>query len=116
GHGIQPLFLKGPILAEELYGDISSRPSCDLDILVPMDTLGRVEDLLLQSGYVKDDYIQTVLGDWKWRHHHMAFFHPKENIKLEIHWRLNPGPGKEPCFNELWERRRRIQLANAPIY
>ena len=39
---------------------------------------------------MKDDYIQTVLNDWKWRHHHVTYFHPEKEIKLEIHWRLNP--------------------------
>ncbi|MGX2961397.1 nucleotidyltransferase domain-containing protein [Peribacillus sp. JNUCC 23] len=103
---IHLLVLKGPVLAADLYGDISLRTSSDLDVLVPLDDLEKVENLLIETGYVKDDYFQTILSDWKWRHHHITFFHPKSNIKLEVHWRLNPGPGKEPSFNELWERKR----------
>ena len=34
------LFLKGPVLAKELYGDISLRTSSDLDILIPIHKLG----------------------------------------------------------------------------
>ncbi|WP_459500047.1 nucleotidyltransferase domain-containing protein [Bacillus sp. C1] len=109
---IRTLFLKGPVLAHDLYGDISLRTSCDLDVLIPIYNLGKAEKLLLEQGYVKDDYIQTILNDWKWRHHHITFFHPQKQIKLEIHWRLNPGPGKEPSFEELWERRRKSTLTS----
>lgn len=113
---IRSIFLKGPVLANDLYGDLSLRTSCDLDILIPIKDLGRAEKLLLKNGYEKDEYIQTVLGDWKWRHHHITFFHPIKGIKLEIHWRLNPGPSKEPGFRELWERKRQSTISTYPIY
>lgn len=115
-HKIRPLFLKGPVIAVDLYGDVSLRTSCDLDVLVPIDDLGRTEELLVNLGYKKDDYIESVLNDWKWRHHHITFFHPKKGIKLEIHWRLNPGPAKEPTFDELWERRRVSSITKYPVY
>ncbi|MGG2938219.1 nucleotidyltransferase family protein [Bacillus pacificus] len=113
---IRNLFLKGPILAQELYGDISLRTSCDLDVLVPIQCLEVAEMLLLELGYVKNDYIESVLNDWKWRHHHITFFHPAKQIKVEIHWRLHPGPRKEPTFEELWKRKQEILLTNYSIY
>ena len=113
---IQTLFLKGPVLATHLYGDISLRTSADLDILIPIDQLGNAEEILLTQGYIKDDYIQTVLNDWKWRHHHITFYHPHKKIKVEIHWRLNPGPAKEPSFKQLWERKRKSSLSKNPIF
>jgi hypothetical protein len=113
---IRTLFLKGPVLAAHLYGDISMRTSADLDILIPIDQLGNAEETLLTYGYIKDDYIQTVLNDWKWRHHHITFYHPQKKIKVEIHWRLNPGPAKEPSFKHLWERRGEISLSRNPVF
>ncbi|MEI2317498.1 nucleotidyltransferase domain-containing protein [Bacillus paramobilis] len=113
---IRMIFLKGPVLSQDLYGDISLRTSCDLDVLIPMQNLEKVEMLLLEQGYVKDDYIQTILNDWKWRHHHITFFHPIKRIKVEIHWRLNPGPGKEPGFEELWRRKRKSTLTSNSVY
>ncbi|HDX9609937.1 TPA: nucleotidyltransferase family protein [Bacillus toyonensis] len=113
---IRMIFLKGPVLSQDLYGDISLRTSCDLDVLIPIQNLEKVEMLLLEQGYVKDDYIQTILNDWKWRHHHITFFHPTKQIKLEIHWRLNPGPGKEPGFEELWKRKRKSTLTSNSVY
>ena len=114
--GIRALFLKGPVIAADLYGDVSLRTSCDLDILIPIEKLEQAEKLLESLGYVKDDYIVSVLNDWRWRHHHTSFLHPKTDVKVELHWRMNPGPGKEPGFDELWERKRKSALINRPIY
>lgn len=114
--GIRSIFLKGPVIAADLYGDVSLRTSCDLDFLIPLKELDRVEELLVSLGYVKDDYIVSVLNDWKWRHHHTTFIHPSKGIKVEVHWRLNPAPSKEPSFNELWERKRKSSLISRPIY
>lgn len=115
-HGIQALFLKGPVIAADLYGDVSLRTSCDLDLLVRLEQLEDVEKLLQSNGYDKDDYIESILNDWTWRHHHVVYNHPAKEIKVEVHWRLNPFPAREPKFEELWSRRRQSELINRPIY
>ncbi|CAM4112616.1 nucleotidyltransferase family protein [Paenibacillus alkaliterrae] len=114
--GIRTLFLKGPVIAADLYGDVSLRTSCDLDLLIPLKELEQAESLLLNLGYEKDDYIVSVLNDWKWRHHHTTFIHPVKRTKVELHWRLNPAPSKEPSFNELWSRKRKSSLISRSIY
>ncbi|KAB7708159.1 Renal dipeptidase [Bacillus aerolatus] len=115
-NNIHPLFLKGPILAADFYGDISKRTCGDLDILIPIDDLQKANELLVDLGYEKDEYIQTLLNDWKWRHHHFTYYHPIQGTKIEIHWRLNPAPGKEPTFNELWRRKRKSSITSYPTY
>ncbi|RDI45699.1 nucleotidyltransferase domain-containing protein [Falsibacillus pallidus] len=113
---VRLLFLKGPTLAVDLYGDISLRTSSDLDVLVPIHDLEKVDKLLLEKGYEKDDYILSVLNDWKWRHHHLTYFDQSKGIKLEIHWRLNPGPGIEPRFEDLWARKRICEKFDSPLF
>ncbi|MBO1512379.1 nucleotidyltransferase domain-containing protein [Metabacillus bambusae] len=113
---IRLLFLKGPVIAHDLYGDISLRTSSDLDFLIPLEDLNKAEVLLQKLGYEKEDYIKTVLNDWKWRHHHVTYFHPQKRMKLEIHWRLNPGPGFEPNFEELWMRKSKSKLTSYPVF
>ncbi len=113
---IKTIFLKGPILGNEIYGDISLRTCGDLDILIPIEDLDSVHKILENQGFIKDDYILSILGDWKWRHHHVTYYQKSKNIKVEIHWRLNPGPGKEPGFLELWERKSKSLSVNSPIY
>jgi len=115
-NGIPAIFLKGPSLAADLYGDVSLRTSGDLDLLVPIGQLAHAEELLARMGYVKNDYIHSVLNDWKWRHHHITFFHPDKIIKVELHWRLGPAPSSEPAFGELWSRKRRSPLVAGPVY
>ena len=113
---IDSIVLKGPVLAIDLYGDLSLRTSADLDILIPITELDKVDQLLIEMGYEKEDYIDTILNDWTWRHHHFTYFHSQKGVKCEIHWRLHPGPGKEPSFNELWSRKRISSLTSYPIY
>lgn len=113
---IRSIFLKGPLLAVDLYGDISMRTCGDLDILVSISDLEKVNGVLKDIGYIKDEYIQTLLNDWKWRHHHFTYYHPSKGTKVEIHWRLNPAPSKEPTFTELWNRKRKSSFTNSPIF
>lgn len=114
-HGIRCIFLKGPVIAAKLYGDLSLRTSSDLDLLVPLEDLDQVGDLLESMGYIKDEYIRTVLNDWKWRHHHFVYIHEERHIKVEVHWRLNPAPATGPSFDEMWRRRRISALSHYPV-
>ncbi|WHX93858.1 nucleotidyltransferase domain-containing protein [Peribacillus simplex] len=109
------LFLKGPVIAADLYGDISQRTSKDLDILIPIDSLEKAEKLLLDIGYEKEA-VPNILNEWKWRYHHAVYYHPSSKIQLEIHWRLQPLPFSEPKFNELWERKRVGSFTSYPVY
>lgn len=113
---VRSLVLKGPVLSQDLYGDVSLRTSRDLDILVPVTDLETTEELLFQLGYDKIEEYSTILNDWRWRHHHLTYTHPQKSITVEIHWRLGPGPAKEPSFDELWERRRRSTLTSSAVY
>ena len=113
---VRSLYLKGPVLAHDLYGDVSLRTSSDLDLLISISDLEIVDEMLIGEGYEKDEYIESILNDWKWRHHHFTYFHPLKRIKVEVHWRLNPGPSREPRFNDLWNRKRNSKLSGAPVY
>lgn len=115
-HGVNSLFLKGPVIAVDLYGEISLRTSRDLDLIIAIENLELVNNLLYDNGYEKEDYFHTLLDDWKWRHHHCSYIHPLTKIKVEVHWRLSPGPMKQPSFHELWKRRRISSISNVPIH
>lgn len=109
------LFLKGPVIANDIYGNISLRTSKDLDILISLTDLKRAEELLLNNGYEKEK-IPVPFKEWKRRKHHLAYFHPIKRIQIEIHWRLHPPPSKEPTFDDLWERKRISTLTTYPVY
>ncbi|MBM7573497.1 nucleotidyltransferase family protein [Aquibacillus albus] len=115
-NNIQALVLKGPVLAESLYGNISDRTSKDLDILVPIDSINKVKTILTEYGYILDKNQPWILDDWKWKYHHLSYYHPEKKVQIEIHWRLSPEMGKEPSFDELWKRRKVSDLTDGPVY
>jgi hypothetical protein len=108
--------LKGPVLAKALYGDISLRTSKDLDILIPVEDVDKAEEILLAAGYVSTDNRPRILNDWKTKKHHISYYNDRTGVQIEIHWRLNPEAGKEPSFDELWERRSLSSVTKYPIY
>ncbi|MEW9699945.1 nucleotidyltransferase family protein [Paenibacillus sp. SI8] len=112
---IRSLQLKGPVLSKEIYGDLSLRTSKDLDILVPFVDVEKVEEVLKELGYEEEVEFSRVLNDWKWRHHHISYFHHEKKVQIEVHWKLSRGSIKEPDFEELWERRRLSTLTSYPI-
>ncbi|MGP7818713.1 nucleotidyltransferase domain-containing protein [Niallia sp. 01092] len=112
---IPSLVLKGPILAADLYGDISLRTSKDLDILIPFEHLESAHEILRMEGYISDEY-PIILKEWKWKTHHFSYTHSQKKINIELHWRLHNPPDKEPSFHSLWERKRVSRLTDFPIY
>ena len=51
-HGIDVVPLKGPVLAETIYGDIAMRPCEDLDLLVRVRDFSRAEKVLIDAGWI----------------------------------------------------------------
>ncbi|HEF7294281.1 TPA: nucleotidyltransferase family protein [Bacillus cereus] len=114
-NSIRILFLKGPVIAHEIYGDISLRTSKDLDILVQEIDLEKAEGLLFSLGYKREE-VPTILNEKKWRHYHVLYYHSKIGMQIEIHWRTQPVSMREPSFNELWERKRTSSLTGSTIF
>ncbi|WP_182928772.1 nucleotidyltransferase family protein [Priestia filamentosa] len=113
---IKLLFLKGPPIAQDIYGDISLRTSKDLDVLIQFEDVKKAEDVLTGLGYERENRFFSLLNEWKWLEHHIVYFHPQKKIQVEIHWRSQPFPIKQPTFHELWERRRKSELTRSPVY
>jgi hypothetical protein len=51
-NSIEVLPLKGPFLAETLYGHVTMRPCTDLDLLVRVADFNRAENLLMNEGWI----------------------------------------------------------------
>ncbi|MET1179934.1 nucleotidyltransferase family protein [Peribacillus simplex] len=112
---IRLLFLKGPVIAEDIYGDISLRTSKDLDILIPTNDLSKADKLMLFQGYKREQSIVSF-DNWRWMTHHVTYYHPQKEVQIEIHWRLHPAPGKEPSFEDLWKRKRVSALTTYGVH
>lgn len=113
---IRCLFLKGPALAYQLYRNLSMRTSNDLDVLISLKDFKKADALLIERGYERDEYKRSVLGDWKWKNHHVEYMHPDTLQKIELHWKLHPGGAKEPSFDQLWNRKQASTLTKKTTY
>ncbi|MDF2660702.1 MAG: hypothetical protein K0Q94_3493 [Paenibacillus sp.] len=109
------LLVKGPLLAERLYGDISLRTCKDLDILVADQDLERAGAVLRDAGYFAADADPaTILTET--REHHHSYIHPNKKIQIELHWRLNWKTWSEPTFDELWARKRTFSFKGVSVH
>ncbi len=98
--GIPVIPIKGPVLAEVLYGDVGLRPSSDLDILVRPEDMDRSRSLLLGLGYGASS------GEEKFRHHRHDPPYVKSGAKaiLELHQYLYDDLRDKAIDEVLWQR------------
>ena len=96
--------LKGPILAEELYGDVTLRPSCDIDLLLMPAHLNDAEATLLQEGFVVTGCPDTYHRQYE-----------REGTYVELHFALVPPPFLRLDPRGLWLRAQRTRFHNVPI-
>jgi hypothetical protein len=87
---IPTITLKGPALAQQLYGDVAMKASLDLDILIPQSYFSTAAETLKSIGFIADvPYSLTprqelyLLNNF----HHYAFTNGSTSV--EMHWQLN---------------------------
>lgn len=118
-HGIPYLSLKGPALAQFLYGSALVKESGDIDILVrPQDTLAALDalqsiDILSSTAVPRDPQIWKtfhMLGkDWLLRDH-------VTGCRVELHWKVEINPFLLPTrFADWYARRSSVAIGGTTI-
>jgi hypothetical protein len=107
---------KGPTLAEAVYGDLSLREFCDLDLLIRGQDLTRAEDILLSYGYTAQfpdrDYRTAFLS----YHGQYAFRHGQGDLWVDLHWQLSQDGVVLPLrAAEVWPRLIEETIAGRPV-
>lgn len=92
-HGIAVMPLKGPVLAETLYGDIFLRPSTDLDLLVQHDDFSRAEELLIDAGWEAQKSADS---------YHRVFL--RKDAMVELHFDITPPQPFSFDLAAIWKR------------
>lgn len=97
---------KGPALSQALYGDVATRGTGDLDILVDPADLERTCTAMTQGG-LRPNLDVPRPPDPRWQQfldssHQMPFASP-ERFLVELHWRTDSSP--ELCLPPLSELR-----------
>lgn len=76
--GVTPLVIKG-IVCRNMYKLSDYRVSCDEDLLVKREEFSRMDQILLQRGFRRDqiDHISRV--------QEVSYYHPGNGLHLEVH-------------------------------
>ena len=117
GQEILALAFKGPVLAQQLYGQPFRREFVDLDILVPTEAVGQVITLLGADGFeAQFPLTSEQLTRFKRNWCEMGLYNRARNILVEIHWLLfSPGYSFSPPSEAAWETTSEVFIAERSI-
>jgi hypothetical protein len=114
--GIPVVALKGPVLAEIAYGDLTLREFADLDVLVAEDDWVRAAELLRELGYQPGWDIDSRLKYDFLRYQGEAWFRRTEGCTIDLHWRVAP---KNTALaleaGMFWPRFRHVPIAGGTV-
>ncbi len=102
GAGVPWLVMKGPPMAERLYGSGAIRPSRDLDVLVPWASVEEVTRFLTDRGYSPWSSPSRELFHVRFQRPYI----PGWDDILEVHWRIEPPSAGSPGTAEMLAHRR----------
>jgi hypothetical protein len=111
--GIRAIWLKGLVLAEQLYGQFEARHCGDLDLLADPSDVSRVQVLLARIGFER--FRPAEVGK---EFHPMAAHHsiwlakvlPDWRLMVEVHHRLSGPLQCQPAVSDLLERSRLVEF------
>ncbi|NPV62358.1 MAG: nucleotidyltransferase family protein [Methanotrichaceae archaeon] len=91
GAGVCAVPLKGPVLAQTVYGDLGLRQFTDLDLLVKPEEVEDALQVLNAADYVSSHQLDRSLRQrlMKTAHHH-HLFNARTGITVELHWTIAP--------------------------
>lgn len=98
--GIPAALIKGNSIAKEIYEDLNCRTSADIDILIRRRDAIKIDSVLSKAGYIGDSDIPLIYC--LSRIHHTTYYHPQNNIPIEIHWRFGIPYFFKITSEEIW--------------
>ena len=118
-HKIEIMPLKGPVLANSLYGDPGVRQSIDIDFLVHENNVDEAHKLLTEAGYrriLPDAKTgKQAAGFYRIFKKDFSYYHPEKKIPLELHWRLTSHSRLLDDDTLLWEDHVQTIFGNTPV-
>lgn len=114
---IRAVPFKGPVLAEDVYGDIGLRYFSDLDILVSPNDVQSSYNLLIKNNYkptlnINEKQLQKYINS----EDELSFFNKTSNTIIELHWELSGRYLSTPLFIDVFNNRlKQIAFHSRPI-
>ncbi len=91
--GIPVIWVKGPALAQRLFGDPVIRSSSDLDLLVLEKDFAAADTFFCNHGFEPSvewkKFPASFFRKWMKITKHIRYVHPLRKITLELHWELS---------------------------
>jgi hypothetical protein len=107
---------KGPVLAEQVYGDLSLREFMDLDLFVREQDVRKAEQILTAGGYTTYMAGEAYRSAFLSYYGQQPFIHANTGVVVDLHWRLaskNVAIPIEPV--DLWKRLQNVTLLGRPL-
>lgn len=116
-NGIETIVLKGPSLAQRIYGQIALRPFGDLDLLVQPQDVARAWMLLEAEGYAPAYAVRHAqLPALMQADNHLPLHRAADNACVELHWTLFART-RATSFDMrgAWARREPLVVRDLPV-
>jgi len=120
-HGIPVMPIKGPTLAESVYGNLLLRVFSDLDILIPVPEVLKAKEVLLALGYHPEFSLSPAQEQIYLRSNCEYNFDRRSEdgtaFHVEVHGNVVPRFVSVPLDSELiWRNASKTTFDGAPIY
>jgi hypothetical protein len=114
---VDALAFKGPVLSQQLYGDLSLREFVDVDILVAATHASTVIALLAAKGFEPQFILaRRQFARFQTMRSQMGLYHPPKNVLVEVHWALlSHGYSFSPTAEIAWESIQTVSIAGRSI-
>lgn len=90
--GIEAVLLKGPLLSDQLYGDLAIRHSRDIDILVGWEAFAEAIAVLEGLGFTLKERPPAAeswrIDPWRMMAKDVTLYDPQSGLLIELHHRL----------------------------
>ena len=116
-HHIPVLPIKGPALADRLYGNLALRQCVDLDLMVHQSNVLKAKEILIARGYQPFSRLSRAQEMANLRFGIEYNFHREDwGLWVEIHWRMDSRDGYLPLdMDRLWKRCTPGVFAGRPV-
>lgn len=107
--GVRCIVYKGPALAVQTTGSWLGRGSADVDVLVDVGDTAATDRALRGAGCVSRAGYEGAPSRWE-RYHRPERAYSGLPVTIDLHWRLDPGPGYfRASFATVWARSVRVE-------
>lgn len=115
--GIQMLFFKGQMLAQQAYGNLGLRSCFDLDLFVHQSDVLRVKAVLMGLGYRPEfSFLPHQEADLLRTECEYTFIRQDGQVRIDLQWRPRARYFSFPVSSSaLWSRAQRVRLQGQEV-